>query len=147
MVKQAQRLQLYHHDNGDLEFIKRRIVGESVAQYDETDNPTAAWIDFYETLYPFNGYGGVGADAVQLAYGRHFHLEVHDILDDEKRPPDSDVVDNDYISGIADARGMELVKNIKPKTVYEKMTILLGSALILEILIWGVALAIKFSGN
>jgi hypothetical protein len=142
----AQRMQLYHHENSDLEFIKRPVVGESVTEFDDTGDPKRSWIDYYETLYPFNGYEGVPADAVQLAYGRHFHLEIHDILKDDKRPPDTDsMINNVFITAVAESRAMELAKTAKPKTVYEKLTLLLGSGFIIELIIWGVALALKIT--
>lgn len=131
-------MQLFHHDNGDLEFIKRDIIGESATELDETKSPKRSWIDYYQTLYPFNGYRGISADIVQLAYSRHFHLEIHDILTDEQRPPDGDSMNNPFITAIAEARAIEISKAKKPRSIYEKLTILLGAALIIEMLIWGI---------
>jgi len=133
----ATRTQLYHHDNGDLEFIKRRIIGESATEVDNNGEPKRSWIDFFETLYPFDGYKGISADAIQLAYSRHFHLEIHDILDDKKRPPDTDVMDCEFISAIAEARAIELTKAKKPRTIYEKLTMILSAVLAAEVIIWG----------
>jgi len=147
-MTKAKRMQLFHHDNGDLEFIRRDIVGESVTEFDNTGDPKRSWMDYFETLYPFNGYGGVPADAVQLAYGRHFHLEIHNILSDEKRPPDTDsMTNNQFITSIAESRAMEIAKSAKPRTIYEKITIVLSIGLIIEILAWGVALALRHSGS
>lgn len=144
----AQRMQLYHHENGDLEFIKRPVVGESVTEFDNTGDPKRSWIDYYETLYPFNGYEGVPADAVQLAYGRHFHLEIHNILNAEKRPPDTDsMVNNKFISAVAESRAMEIAKTAKPKVIYETLTLILGSGFIIELLIWGVAFGLKLTSK
>ena len=133
------RLQLFHHDNGDLEFRRMEIVGQSATEFDHTKQPVAAWIDYYQTLYPFNGYKNVPADAVQLAYGRHFHLEIHDILPEDLRPPDDDALDSPFMSAIAENRAAEILKTAKPRTIYESMTILLGAAFIIELLIWGLS--------
>jgi len=135
------RLQLYHYDNGDLEFIKRPLMSEAAVEYDNTGEPVRAWRDLFQTLYPFDGYKGIGADAVQVAYGRHFLLELHDILDNDMRPPNNDAMDNSYITAIAEARAVEITKSAKPRTIYEKLTWILGSALFVELLIWGFSYA------
>lgn len=139
----AKRMQLFHHDNGDLEFIRRKIVGESATEFDNTGDPKRSWIDYYQTLYPFNGYKGIPADAVQLAYSRHFHLEIHDILADEQRPPDGNSMNTPFITAIAEARAIEITKAAKPRTIYEKLTWILGSALLIEMLIWGISYATR----
>ena len=139
----AYRLQLYHHDNTDLEFVKRRIIGQSATELDNTGDPKRSWVDYYQTLYPFDGYKGIAADAVQLAYGRHFHLEMHDILPEELRPPEDISMDSPYISAIANARVVEITKAAKPRTIYETLTWILGSALLVEFIIWGIAYATR----
>lgn len=138
-----QRLQLFHHDNGDLEFIKRTIIGESATEIDNTGSPKRSWIDYYQTLYPFDGYKGVPADAVQLAYSRHFHLEIHNILKPEQRPPDNNALDSPFISAIAESRAIEITKSAKPRTIYETLTLILGASLALEIIVWGIAYAVR----
>ena len=35
----AMRMQLYHHDNGDLEFIRREIIGQSATEFDYNREP------------------------------------------------------------------------------------------------------------
>jgi len=136
---EAKRMQLYHHDNGDLEFIRRTIVGESATEFDNTGVPKNSWWDPFATLYPFDGYKGIPADAIQLAYGRHFHLEIHDILPSALRPPDDDSMNTPFISAIAEARCIELTKSAKPRTIYEKLTLILGIGFIIELLIWGLS--------
>ena len=135
------RMQLYHYDNGDLEFIKRKIVGESATEFDNTGVPKRSWWDPYATLYPCDGYKGIPIDAVQLAYGRHFHFEIHNILSEEQRPPDGDSMNTPFISAIAEARAAEITKSAKPRTIYEKLTWILGAALLIEMLIWGISYA------
>lgn len=136
-------MQLFHHDNGDLEFIRRPIVGQAVAEYDNTMSPLRAWIDYYQTLYHFDGYKGVPADAVQLAYPRHFHLELHDILPDSMRPPDDNAMDSPFITAISESRAVEITKSAKPRTVYEKLTWILGAAIFVELIVWGVSFATR----
>ena len=140
-TKQVERMQFFHHDNGDIEFIKRKVVGESATEFDNTGEPKNSWWDPYATLYPFDGYKGIPAGAIQMAYGRHFHLEIHDILSDEQRPPDGDAMNNPWITSIAEARCVEITRSAKPRTIYEKLTLILGSALIIELLIWGIGYA------
>jgi len=135
------RMQLFHHDNGDLEFIKRKIIGESASEIDNTGAVKNSWWDPYATLYPFDGYKNTPADAIQMAYGRHFHLEIHNILPDEQRPPNSDAMNHPWITGIAEARAVEITKAARPKTIYEKLTLILGVALIIELLVWGISYA------
>lgn len=136
-------MQLFHHDNGDLEFVKRTIIGESATEIDNTGSPKRSWIDYYQTLYPFDGYKGVPADAVQLAYSRHFHLEIHNILKPEQRPPENNALDSPFISAIAESRAIEITKSAKPRTIYETLTLILGVSLVLEIIVWGIAYAVK----
>jgi len=137
------RMHLYHHDNGDLEFIRRELVGESATEFDNTHVPKRSWWDPFATLYPFDGYGGIPADAVQLAYGRHFHLEIHDILPDDKRPPEDNSMDTPWITAIAEARCVEITKSAKPRTIYETLTLILGAGFIIELLIWGLSYATR----
>lgn len=137
------RMQLYHYDNGDLEFIRRDIIGESATEMDNTNEPGRSWWDPYATLYPFDGYKRIPADAIQLAYGRHFHLELHDILTEEQRPPDGDSMNTPFITAIAEARAAEITRSAKARTVWEKITWMLSVALLIEMLIWGIGYAAR----
>ena len=138
-TKEAKRMQFYHHDNSDLEFIRRKIVSESATEFDNTGTPKNSWWDPYATLYPFDGFKNIPADVIQIAYGRHFHLEIHDILSDEQRPPDTDAMNTPWITAIAEARCVEITKSAKPRTIYEKLTLILGTGFIIELLIWGLS--------
>lgn len=132
----AKRTQLFHHDNGNLEFRKLDIVGQSVTQFDPTGEPLASWFDPYEGLYPFNGYGNVPADAVQPAYSRSCHLEIHDILHDDLKPPNSkDTNAKNFYGWIADDRGNQIATTKKPRSIYDKLTLVFSIALILEIIL------------
>lgn len=137
--KPAQRMQLFHYDNGDLEFIRREIIGESTTEFDSSHIPKNSWWDPFAPLYPFDGYKGIPADAIQLAYGRHFHLEIHDILPEKQRPPDGDSMDTPWIAAIAEARCVEITKSAKPRTIYHTLTLILGAGFIIELLIWGLS--------
>lgn len=141
--QKERRMQFFHHDNGDLEFIRREIVGESTTEFDNTAFPLRSWWDPYSTLYPFDGFKSIPSDAIQLAYARHFHLEIHDILSEEQRPPDGDSMNSPFITAIAEARAVEITKSAKPRTVYEKLTWILGAALLIELLIWGLSYATR----
>jgi len=143
LTKQANRRQMFYCDDSDIEFRVRPIIGASVIQKDNTGEPVAAWSDFFQTLYPFDGYMGIPGGAIQLAYGRHFHLEIHDILSEEIRPPDDDAMDSPYIAHVAESRAIQLAKAAKPRTVYEKLTMILGGGLILEFLLWGLQIATR----
>ena len=140
---ESKRMQLYHHDNGDLEFVRRTIVGESATEFDDTGEPKNSWWDPFATLYPFDGYKGLPADAVQLAYGRHYHLEIHNILSEELSPPDNDSMLNPFITAIAEARCVELTKTAKPRTIYATLTLILGAGFIIELVIWGISFATR----
>lgn len=135
-------MQLFHHDNGELEFIKRPLIGGSPTELDENGLPKGSWIDYYQTLYPFDGYKNIPADAVQLAYGRHFHMEIHNILDEKARPPDKSELDSPFISAIAESRAVEITRTAKPHSMNDRLILFLGIALVLEILIWGIAYAL-----
>lgn len=138
------RMQLFHYDNGDLEFIRRRLIGGSPTELDDGGHPHQSWIDHYQTLYPFDGYKTIPGDAVQMAYGRHFHMEIHDILNDDDRPPETSELDHPFISAIAEARAVEITRTAKPHSTYDRLMLILGTALILEFIIWGIAYAVRF---
>jgi len=140
------RTQLFHYDNGDREFIRRRIIGQSATEFDNTGDPSRSWVDYYQTLYPFDGYKGISADAIQLAYERHFHFEVHDILPPILRPPETNAMDSPYISAIAESRVIEITKSAKPRTIYQTLTYILGGALFVELIIWGIAIYVSRGG-
>lgn len=136
------RMQLFHFDNGDLDFIEREIIGESATEKDNTGEPLNSWWDPYATLYPFDGYKKIPTAAIQLAYSRHYHLEIHDILNDEQRPPvGDDSMNSPFITAIAEARAAELTRAAKPRTIWDKITWMLGIALLIEMLIWGIGYA------
>lgn len=137
------RLQLYHHDNGDLEFIHRHIIGSSATELDNNKMPLRSWWDPYATLYPFDGYMKIPADAIQLAFGRHYHLEIHDILPDDIRPPADNSMDTPFISSISESRAMEITRTAKPKSIYEHITLILGAGFIIQLLIWGLSTVVQ----
>ena len=138
------RMQLFHYDNGDLEFIRRPLIGGSPTELDKAGNPQQSWIDYYQTLYPFDGYKSIPGDALHMAYGRHFFMEMHDILKDEDKPPETSELDHPFISAIAEARAVEITRTAKPNSSYDKLMLILGTGLILEFIIWGIAYAIRF---
>ena len=139
----AMRMQLYHHDNGKREFIRREVVTQSVIERDDTGQAINSWDDFFQNSYYFGGYGSVVSDAVQPAFSRHFHWEIHNVLPEGIRPPDGDLRGSTYISAVADNRGSELMRGRRPRTIYEKMTLILGTALICEMLLWGIAIYVN----
>ncbi len=147
MARKSLRTVLHHYDNGDLEFIKRPIVGESTQEFNNENYPIKAWADYFEPLSPCNGYKDIGADAIQLTNERHFSFEVHDILSNDRRPPEAGQEKDNFISAIADARGMEVLRTTRAKSVYEKLTLIGGAVIILQVLGWGVSLAIKAAGG
>jgi hypothetical protein len=136
-------MQLYHHDNGDLEFRRRDIVWQSVTEFNDRNEPIRAWLDLFQVLYPFNGYKGIPGDAVQIAYGRHFFLEPHDILADELKPKDDGDLSSPFISKIANLRGFLLAKAKKPKSIWDKLTVILGASVILEMILWGIMIYVS----
>ena len=143
-TKTQYRMQLFHYDNGDLEFIRRPLIGGSPTELDSSGKPFQSWIDHYQTLYPFDGYGKLPSNAIQMAYGRHFHMEIHDILKDEDKPPETSELNHPFISAIAEARAVEITRTANPHSSYDKLMVILGIALILEFVIWGIAYAIRF---
>lgn len=143
-TKPQYRMQFFFYDNNDVEFIRRPLVGGAPTALDAENRPVESWVDYFQELYPFDGYRNIPADAVQLAYGRHFFLEIHDILEDDNKPTDKTEIDDPYISAIAEARAVEINRTSKTQTNYDKLMIILGVALILEFIIWGIAYAVRF---
>jgi hypothetical protein len=137
----SKRWQCYHHDNGDIEYIPRIIIGQACHEIDDKGDPVASWADFYQNNYPFNGYKNVPSCAIAPAFGRHYHLELHNVLPDELRPKDDGTLDCDYISVVADTRASEINKAPKPRTIWEKVTIALMGAVFIELIIWGIQIA------
>lgn len=128
---------MHLYDNGDIEFKHRELIG--IANCDVqpvTNKPISSWIDYYQTLYPFEGYGGLPADMIQITYDRHFFLELHDLVPDDLKPPNDDAMNTPFISAIADARALEITKTSKPKQSYEKITWALIGCLFCEIMMW-----------
>ena len=144
--RKNKRLCYHCYDNGDREFIYRPIIGAGVSHVDSAGVPQLSWADFYQTLYPFPGYKDIPADAVQLTYDRHYFMEIHDILDAALKPPDLSAEDaggNDYFSRIAEERCAEIQGKLNPKVKWAFMTKILGAALIMEMVVWGIAYATK----
>lgn len=132
---------MYHHDNGDIEFIRRDIIGQAAVELDDKGEPKRSWWDSLQCLYPFNGYKNIPGGSVQLAYGRHFHLEIHNILPEDVKPPEENSLVNPFMTQIAEERCQQIAKSAKPKSAWEKLTLILGAALILELIIWGIRYA------
>ncbi len=138
-----QRLQMHFHDNGNVEFRKREIVGQSSTEFDNTREPILAWLDKNQTLYQCEGYGNIPADACQLTCSRYFFLELHNILSEEEKPPEDGALDSPFLAAIAESRAIQVSKTKKPRTVYEKLTLWLGASLVLEIIVWGIRYAVS----
>jgi hypothetical protein len=136
--KPAKRMQLYHHDNGDLECRRLKIVGQSATEFNDRNEPVRAWYDLFQSLYPFNGYKSIPADGIQLAYSRNYHLEIHPILKGEFKPPEDGTLINPFLTLIAELRAFLLAKAKKPKSLWDKLTIILGLAVVMEMIIWGI---------
>lgn len=136
--KTAKRMQLFHHDNGDLEFRRLKVVGQSATEFNDRNEPVRAWYDLFQLLYPFNGYKSIPGDGVQLAYNRNYHLELHPILPEKEKPPEDGTLKSDFITTIAELRAFLISKAKKPKSLWDKLTIILGVSVVLEMVIWGI---------
>jgi hypothetical protein len=136
-------MQLFHHDNGDIEFIRRPIVGQSATEFNEHAEPERAWLDLYQTIYPFNGYKSIPADGIQLAYSRHYYMNVHPLLSKSMRPPEDGNIRNPYLTKISDTQGQLVAKAKKPRSIWDKLTVILGSAVILEMVLWGIMIYVS----
>lgn len=142
-TNKPKRLEVYHEDNGDINFVYHDIIGRSTSEYDETGLSKRSWSDFYKNLYHFNGYENIRADAVKPTFGRAFHLEIHDVLNDDERPPEGNKLNSPFMTAVAEDRFNDIARSKKPRTMYEKLTLMLGAALFIELLIWGISYATR----
>lgn len=139
----ARRMQLFHHDNGDLEFRRRDLVGQSAVEFNDQKEPVDAWEDKFQTIYPFNGFKNIPADGVQLACSRYPYFQIHPVLKGDAAPPKDGNIANPYYTKIADSHGMTLIKAKKPRAIWEKLTIIFGGFLFLEGILWGILIYVS----
>ena len=129
------RTQLFFRDDGKATFRKLEVEEASLVEKNPAGEIIKGWKHFYKLQFPFKGYGNIGADKVTLSFDRHYVLDPFDLLNKDERPPQDGKLDNAYISQIASGRCYKIESQKKGTSVVDKMTLFLGSGIILEIII------------
>ena len=134
LLKQRQkRTQLHFRDDGRFQFRRLEIldgflvdrVGEEIV---------SAWLMTYKLLKRFNGYRHIGSDMVTLCYDRDILLDNFNQLADAEKPDQGIDLKKAFVTNIATAKCYRHERGKKSRTIYDKMVLFLGTAIILEVI-------------
>lgn len=145
---QEQRTQLHFFDDGSFTF--RKMPFEDACLVEKKNGEAEkAWAHFYSAELRFNGYRGIGADMVTLSFNRDFILDPFNSVKEVTTPSDGGKPKKDplsiraWTSKIAESQRYKVVSKPGNTLLVNRISMFLGIALILELLIIG---AIKVWG-
>ena len=123
-------MQLFLHDDDSFEF--RSMPMESTCLIEKKDGEeVAAYKHYFKSEYFFEGYKGIPSDMVTLGYPRDIILELHDILDEDEKPPRDGNLSSPFITAIAENRCYKLESQMPKGLLADKvvMTLLIIAVL------------------
>lgn len=153
------RTQLYFRDDNAFQFRRLDIEDTFLVEKDKDGEIIKGWKHFYRNQFPFEGYKGIKRDQVTLSYGRDIILDPYKLIEKDEDNPQKrtkmvlDAVDGQkqiqgthaWLSDVGEARRMKMLANRSKRSNYDKLMIFLGSALILELLIIGIEVALRLT--
>jgi hypothetical protein len=136
------RTQLFFRDDGKFQFRKLEI--EHGAQVEkQNDEIIKAWPHFYGLQKVFNGFKGIGADMVTIAFDRDIILDIYDQLSPDEKPEKGHQLIKSWISRIGEGQRYKVQNKPGSMLLWDKITMFLGTALVLEWVVIGVNIAIN----
>lgn len=139
------RTQLYFRDDGSFEF--RKLEFEDTCLVEKKDNEVIkAWKHFFGPELIFNGYKNIHADMVTLCFDRDFILDPFDAVPVVDNPQAGKPARNEHgirswTAQVAEAQRYKVVNKPGSSLLVDKISMFLGIALIIMLLILGMSKA------
>lgn len=136
------RTQLYFPDYGGFKFRRLPLEDSCLVEKDKNKQVTKAWPHFYSAQIPFGGHKNIHAGMVTLSFDRDFILDPFNVIpittNSSGKPEKSDVSIKKWTAQIAESQRYKVMSQPGNMMLIEKITLWLGVALILLILIFGI---------
>lgn len=140
-----QKTQLYFFDDGSFKF--RKMTFEDACLVEKKNGEVdRGWAHFYGAELRFDGYKNIKADMITLSFNRDFILDPFNKVKEATNPEggkpkkgDADI--KRWTGAIAEAQRHKVMNKPSNMLLINKITIFLGSALILELLVMGASKA------
>ena len=149
----SRAIQLYHRPDSNLQFRQVQIEDSDLVQHDQKGMVCTAWPYFMVNQFAFNGHKGMPAGMVTLSFDRDIILDPFGVLEDADKPEKGkgkyeNPLIKDWIIRKGESQRYKAQNKPGSMLLVEKITMWLGIALILELLL-GVALpaTMKALGN
>jgi hypothetical protein len=139
------RTQLHFRDDGQFQFRKLDILDGFLVEK-EQELVVKAWLLFYKLQKRFKGYKKIGSDMVTVSYDRDIVLDTFGQLKDAEKPEKGANLKKDFVSKIATAKCYKHEHGGKKKTLMDKMVMFFGIAMVGEIVIMLIQVAVKQGG-
>lgn len=136
------RTQLFLRDDGKFQFRKLEMEHGAMVEK-QSGEIVKAWPHFYKLQKTFNGYKGIGADMVTIAFDRDIILDPDDQLSSDEKPEKGTQLVKKWISRIGEAQRYKVQNKPGSMLLWDKITMFLGTALVLEWVIIGINIAIN----
>ena len=119
-------MQLYFHDEPKVTFRRLELDGAAMIVRNRTNKEALemAFLHYYQTIFPFNGYKNISAGGVTLGFSRDIVLDPFPILSEELRPPKRGGLNCPFITKIGAFKRYKLATTKPPASVWDKMTTL-----------------------
>lgn len=142
-----QKTQLHFYDDHSFEF-RKRPVEDSCLVEKQDNNIVKAWKHFYGTEMRFDGYGKLKPDGVTLSFDRDFIFDPFNKVPDITKIRGGKPLSNEgsikaYCSSIAEGQRYKVMNKPGNMLLINKITLFLGAALVMEILLWGAMFVIN----
>jgi hypothetical protein len=119
------------------------IFADSCLVQKKNDSVEKAWKHFFGTEKKFPGYNKIHADMVTLGYDRDFILDPFNQIKETSSPNGGKPVKTEagirvWTSQVAESQRYKVMNKPGSNMVVNKVTMWLGIALVLELLVWGI---------
>lgn len=137
-----QRTQL--HFRSDMRFQFRNVELEGSDQVIKQDGEIVeAWPDFFNLQKSFNGYKNINAAKVTVVFDRDIILDPFKQLSDEEKPEKGRRLVKSWITRIGESQRYKVQNKPGRMLLLDKITMFLGTALVLEWVIIGINIAVN----
>ena len=123
--------QLHFFDDGTFEFRKLPIEDSFLVEKDAHNSITRAWVMYFKLLKRFPGFKNIDSGMVTLSYGRNIVLDPFYQLSENEKPVEKGKFKTTFIQQVAESKCYQHEQKAKPSLVGDKLTIFMGTLVIL----------------
>jgi hypothetical protein len=139
------KIALHFYDDDSFQFIKREV--DSASLVEKKDNKVVrAWRHFFNAEKHFDGFKNMRAGNITITCGRDFILDPFNQIPEGAtpaagKPKKDDASIKKWTSEVAEAQRYIVMNKPSNMLIYDKITMFLGIAFILEVLLFGASKA------